>query len=67
MKSQHGITVIRISAAHLHDGVTRSQVDTRNTDGAYASLTGTGDNGFEVVPELLAVKMAVGINESHQL
>jgi hypothetical protein len=67
MKSQHRITIARIPSAQLQHGLTRRQVDARNTNSRYPSLLGTGDNSFEILGELLTVKMAMGINQSHQL
>jgi hypothetical protein len=67
MKTQHRITVARIPPAHRQHRITRRQIDARNADSTYPCLAGTGNNGYEIVEELLTVEVTMGINESHQL
>ena len=62
MQPQHRIAVARILTTERHHRLARLQVDAWHTYRLYPSLTGPGNDIGEVVLELLAVQMAVGID-----
>jgi hypothetical protein len=62
MQAEHGVAVARILAADVEYAVARLEVDGGQEDGRTTSLTGSLYDGVAVGIELLAVKMAVGVD-----
>jgi hypothetical protein len=67
MEAEHRITIIRIALTKRYNRLARFEVDTWHTDSRHPCLTSTSYDGFEILCELFAIQMTMGIDELHQL
>ena len=66
MQTKHRIAETWMLPTKGQHSLTRLQVDARDANRCCSCLTGTGNNGFKIILELLTVQVAMGIDE-HQL
>ena len=63
MESEHGAAEVGIVGADVEDGMARRLINGGQEDSRAASLAGSLDDGISVLRKLLAVKMAMGVDE----